>query len=360
MVATVSALSHPKNVLRSAMRQAVAAASEPVAQFRQNPRVGCVLLNSADEVLAVGAHHGPGTAHAEVQAIHRAHEEHGVNATHGATAVVTLEPCKHTGLTGPCTKALLAAGISNVVFAVSDPTSQAGGGGEELREAGVTVVEGFMADEAVNADRPWVTAARRRRPWVTLKVATSLDGRIAAADSTSEWITGPVARADVHQQRGRHDAVAVGRGTVVADNCRLTVRDDADQPLDLSLQPLRVVLGDVRADRNLRVWDNTADTVGIADHDPYAVLDKLWDRGVRRLYLEGGAQVASAWVAAGAVDAIDCYIAPMLLGQGLSAVADVGVGTLSDAKKWHLEDVSLCGSDAKLRLRPLNPAKGES
>lgn len=358
-MATVSDLSQPKSVLRSAMRQAIAAAGEPEAQFRQNPRVGCVLLTPDGQTLSVGAHRGPGTAHAEVDAIAKARQEHGAGAVVGATAIVTLEPCRHTGLTGPCTQALVEAEIDTVVCAVSDPTAQAAGGAEVLRQAGVTVVEGFMADEAIGADLPWLTAVRRGRPWVTFKVAVSMDGRAAAADGTSQWITGPVARADVHSQRGRHDAVAVGKGTIAADNPRLTVRDDADLPLASELQPVRVVLGSALPDSSLNIWDDAAETIAIADHDPVAVLEVLWTRGLRRVYLEGGSTVASAWVAAGVVDAIDCYVAPLMLGQGLSAVGDIGVPTLADAKRWHLSDVSLCGSDAKLSLRPLNPGKGE-
>ena len=204
-----------------AMRRALALAQAgPVTGV--NPRVGCVLLRPDGSVAAEGWHRGSGTPHAEVDALSRLD-----GPASGLTAVVTLEPCDHTGRTGPCSEALLAAGVARVVHAVDDPGDASAGGAARLRRAGVDVEGGLLRDEAEEFLRRWLTAVRLRRPFVTVKWASSLDGRAAAADGSSRWITGTAARQHVHEQRAAHDAILVGTGTVLDDDPALTVRGDA-------------------------------------------------------------------------------------------------------------------------------------
>ncbi|MEB0267804.1 bifunctional diaminohydroxyphosphoribosylaminopyrimidine deaminase/5-amino-6-(5-phosphoribosylamino)uracil reductase RibD, partial [Cryobacterium sp. 10I5] len=203
------------------MRRALSLAANGPATG-PNPRVGCLIVDADGTVLAEGWHRGAGTAHAEVDAL--AHLPAG--AARGATAIVTLEPCNHTGRTGPCSVALIEAGVNRVVYAVSDPGHASSGGAERLRAAGVEVVGGVLAVEAEAFLADWLVAARLGRPFVTLKWASSLDGRAAAADGSSRWITGIDARLDVHRRRAGSDAILVGTGTVLADDPALTARAD--------------------------------------------------------------------------------------------------------------------------------------
>jgi len=201
---------------RAAMRRAIALAELGFGSTSPNPIVGCVLVDQGGSVVGEGYHVRAGDPHAEVIALWDA----GGRAS-GATAFITLEPCRHTGRTPPCTQALIDAGVSRVVFAVADPDPVAGHGADDLRAAGVLVDEGLLADEAARSNAAWLHHARTGRPFVTWKYAATLDGRVAAADGTSRWITGEAARHDVHLLRARSDAIVVGTGTVLADDPRL-------------------------------------------------------------------------------------------------------------------------------------------
>jgi diaminohydroxyphosphoribosylaminopyrimidine deaminase / 5-amino-6-(5-phosphoribosylamino)uracil reductase len=289
-----------------AMREALALAQSPDAPFGENPRVGCVLLDPDGEVVGRGYHRGAGTPHAEVVAL----AEAGPRAE-GATAVVTLEPCRHTGRTGPCTQALLDAGVGAVVFAQADPTDEAGGGGAVLRAAGVQVHGGVLSGEAEAVNEEWTFAVVHGRPFVTWKCAASLDGRVAGPDGGPTPITGPEARAQVHALRSRVGAIIVGTGTVLTDDPLLTVRGEAVGPA-----PLRVVAGSRRIPEGARVLDGSAPTLATAERDPRALLADLYSRGVRHALLEGGPTLASAFLAAGVVDRVDWYVAPVVLGAG--------------------------------------------
>jgi diaminohydroxyphosphoribosylaminopyrimidine deaminase/5-amino-6-(5-phosphoribosylamino)uracil reductase len=330
-----------------AMRRALAAAATPTSRISPNPRVGCVLLDPHGRELAVGHHRGPGTPHAEVDALARV----GGSAP-GATAVVTLEPCDHTGRTGPCTQALLAAGVARVVHAVDDPDPVAGGGARTLRAAGVVVESGLLADEARALNARWLTAVGRRRPYVTWKLAASLDGRSAAADGSSRWITGPAARRDVHRLRSSADAVVVGTGTVLADDPRLTVRDETDTDLPRERQPLRVVVGERDLPADARVLDAAAPTRHLRTRDPHAVLDTLHAAGVREAWLEGGPRLAGAFCAAGLVDEVVAYVAPVLLGDGAAALSGAGVATIDRALRLDVTDVTVLDGDVRITATP--------
>ncbi|MET0854689.1 MAG: bifunctional diaminohydroxyphosphoribosylaminopyrimidine deaminase/5-amino-6-(5-phosphoribosylamino)uracil reductase RibD, partial [Microterricola sp.] len=226
----------PSSALDQLMRRAFALAARGPARG-VNPQVGCILLADDGSVLAEGWHRGAGTAHAEVDALSQLEP----GAARGATAIVTLEPCNHQGRTGPCAEALIEAGVSTVFYSVSDPGPASAGGAERLRTAGIAATGGVLAAEGEQLLGDWLRAARLGRPVVTVKWASSLDGRAAASDGSSQWITGPDARIDVHRRRAAADAIAVGTGTVLADDPSLTARDEHGALLPE--QPIPVVFG---------------------------------------------------------------------------------------------------------------------
>lgn len=306
-----------------------------------NPRVGCVLLAPDGRRLAEGWHHGAGTPHAEAAAVAAARAA-GVDLT-GATAVVTLEPCAHTGRTGPCADLLVAAGVARVVHAVDDPNPEAAGGAARLRAAGVDVVGGVRREAGEALLRIWLHAVRTGRPFVTLKLAASLDGRVAAADGTSRWITSSAAREHAHTVRTQVDAIAVGTGTALVDDPALTARTPEGE--HAAHQPLRVVIGRRDVPRDSRLHGPGGELVHLATHDLPAALDHLAARDVRHLLVEGGPGLATAFLRSGLVDEVHAYVAPVLLGAGRSAVGDLGIGTIDAALRLHTTDVRTLGPD---------------
>lgn len=314
-----------------------------------NPRVGCVILaspNSADQgIIGEGYHRGAGTAHAEVDALRDARER-GSDLI-GATAIVTLEPCSHTGRTGPCAEALAAAGIREVIYAVDDPNPEAAGGASYLRDRGIVVHSGVRRDEAFEVVRVWATSVRLDRPFVTLKLATTLDGRIAAADGTSQWITSPASRAHAHGTRSRVDAILVGTGTVLADNPTLTARDAVGD--SLPHQPLRVALGKRSIPAAARMRGSADEFIHLSTRDPFEALSVLREREIRHVLVEGGASIAAAFLQANLVDELHTYLAPIILGNGKNAVDPFGVETLAAAERWHTHEVHRLGEDTFIR-----------
>lgn len=309
-----------------------------------NPRVGCIIATPDGTVLSEGWHMGAGTPHAEVAALSTLAKD----AARGATAIVSLEPCNHTGRTGPCVDALLDAGIARVVFAASDPGRHSRGGGARLAAAGVDVEGGVLAADAEALLGDWLPTARLHRPLVTLKWASSLDGRTAAPDGSSMWITGPESRADAHLLRARHDAIAVGTGTVLADDPSLTARD-ADGVL-LDAQPVPVVFGRRAVPESAALRRHPHPFTHYDGRDLSHDLSDLRDRGVRTLFVEGGATLASALLRAGLVDTIVAYLAPALIGGDRLALTDIGVRTIDDALRPQLTDVTRTGDDVRLTL----------
>ena len=424
----------------AAMRRALELAARGGRATSPNPQVGCVLLDADGRFVAEGWHRRAGGPHAEVEALRNAGE-----VARGGTAVVTLEPCDHTGRTGPCTEALLHAGIRRVVYAAADPTDHVvvpdvnpaemrpvaagdvvGTGGDAesaalpsdvaglttgvagartLAAAGIEVVGGLNSEEAIALNREWFVATRRGRPYVSYKYAATLDGRVAAADGSSRWITSAEARADVHRLRAEADAVLVGSGTAAADDPQLAVRDNP-----AAIQPLRVVL-DTEASAvrpGARVLDDAAPTLlAIAEDLPCSALDhldrpgrahqpgqttrpaqvvgpdqvdqwshgdqldgrvrvlrlpraatgglraeallaELYRRGVVRLLLEGGPTLAGSLLRSGLVDRIHAYLAPILLGAGPAALGDAGVRRLADAHRLRIVESVLLGPDIRI------------
>ncbi|MFF8276167.1 bifunctional diaminohydroxyphosphoribosylaminopyrimidine deaminase/5-amino-6-(5-phosphoribosylamino)uracil reductase RibD [Streptomyces lateritius] len=348
----------------TAMRRAIVLAARGLGSTSPNPVVGCVVLDASGHQVGEGWHQRAGGPHAEIHALREA----GVLAR-GGTAYVTLEPCNHTGRTGPCAEALLEAGISRVFYAVGDPNPQATGGADTLRAAGAEVFGGLLADEAEAGNIAWLTSVRLGRPHVTWKYAATLDGRIAAADGTSRWITSAESRADVHRLRAEADAVVVGSGTARTDDPHLAVRD-----IEEAVQPLRVVV-DTEATAvkpGARILDDAAPTLIAVAEDAEtpltdvvrlpradrglsvpALLDALHERGVRSVLLEGGPTLAGAFVAAGAVDKVVGYLAPVLLGAGPNALADAGITTIADALRLHVTETVRIGPDLRITATPV-------
>ncbi|MEV0261323.1 bifunctional diaminohydroxyphosphoribosylaminopyrimidine deaminase/5-amino-6-(5-phosphoribosylamino)uracil reductase RibD [Streptomyces sp. NPDC050617] len=352
------------------MRRAIELAARALGATSPNPVVGCVVLDDRGRGAGEGWHAHAGGPHAEVVALRAAGER-----ARGGTAVVTLEPCNHTGRTGPCAQALLDAGIARVVYAVADPTPAATGGARTLADAGVDVEGGLLADEAAAGNEAWLTSVLRHRPFVLWKYAATLDGRTAAADGTSRWITSPESRADVHRLRAEADAVIVGSGTARTDDPQLSAR----LPDTEVSQPLRVVV-DTAATAvrpGARVLDGAAPTlIAVAEDaatahldglapvvrlpraaggrglDIHALLAEVYGRGVRSVLLEGGATLAGAFLAANAVDKVVGYLAPALLGAGPAVLTDAGIGTISQALRLDVSEIHRLGPDLRVTAVP--------
>ncbi len=341
---------------RAAMRRALELGATVRGRTSPNPPVGAVVLAADGAVAGEGATQPAGGPHAEVVALAQAGA-----AARGGTAVVTLEPCAHTGRTGPCTTALSGAGVAKVIYAVDDPNPFAAGGAQVLREAGVEVIAGALSTEAERgALRAWLHAVRTARPFVTWKYAATLDGRVAAADLTARWISSPASRADAHAARAVVDAIVVGSGTVLADDPSLTARDADGEPLER--QPLRVVLDRRhRVPQSARVLDSAAETLVLDTAVPRFALKALFDRGVRHVLLEGGPTLAGAFVEARCVDEVIAYLAPTLLGDGPSALGHAGVGTLGEAVTLDIQEITRLGEDVKIVAVPswAEPNAGE-
>ncbi len=322
----------------AAMRRALGLAASVRTRTSPNPWVGAVVITSEGDWFE-GATAPPGGPHAEVVALEAAGER-----ARGATLITTLEPCAHHGRTPPCTGAILAAGVERVVVGVLDPDPQVSGRGVEvLREGGVSVDVGVGSDEAAELLAPYLKHRRTGRPWVVLKLAATMDGRIAAPDGTARWLTGDAARADAHRLRALSDAVLVGAGTVRTDDPELTVR--VGPPAEH--QPLRVVLG--------RVPDGAKVHPALeVSGEPGAVLDELGAKGVLQVLIEGGARVAHAFHSSGLVDRYVLYFAPALFGgdDAVPMFSGPGAPRVEDLWRGRLVSVTQLGSDLRVELAP--------
>lgn len=352
----------------AAMRRAITLAARGAGRTNPNPAVGAVVLDAGGAVVGEGWHQRAGEAHAEVRALAAAGE-----AARSGTLVVTLEPCRHRGRTQPCTAAILAAGVSRVVVAGTDPHPHAGGGAQELTAAGVDVELGVLAEPAERVNEAWLGAVRLGRSFVTFKYAATLDGRTAAADRTSRWITGEAARVDAHRWRAESDAVAVGIGTVLADDPRLTVRafdwprhpvrvvvDSRGRlPLDAAvLQPgpaTLVAVGAAEPERVKALRSRATEVLELPDADGRvdlaALLVALQERALPTLLVEGGARLAGALAAAGRLDRVVGYLAPLLLGSGVPVLDGAFAPTLAAARRLRVDDVRMLGGDVRVVAR---------
>ena len=339
-----------------AMRRALQIAASPGVPLGPNPRVGCVLVSPDGAVVGEGYHHGAGNPHAEIEALQMAGD-----LARGATAIVTLEPCNHVGRTGPCAEALIEAGVAKVVVAQRDPNPLAKGGLETLSAAGIETDAGLLADDAAALNRAWTFAHERGRPFVTWKFATTLDGRSAATDGSSRWVSSPAARRDTHLLRALCDTMLVGSNTVAVDDPQLTVRGPDGEPL--ARQPLRAVMGKRDLPTESRIFDGRAETVQLRTRDPLEALTTLYrEHGRHHVFFEGGPRLAAAFLKAGVVDEVLAYVAPLLMGDGKSAVGPLGIDNVSEALRFDLVDAHVLLPDSddpddssinvRLTLRP--------
>ncbi|WP_419931546.1 bifunctional diaminohydroxyphosphoribosylaminopyrimidine deaminase/5-amino-6-(5-phosphoribosylamino)uracil reductase RibD [Candidatus Poriferisodalis sp.] len=310
-----------------------------------NPWVGAVLV-TADGQTFEGATEPPPGRHAEIVALDAARDAGADPA--GGTLSTTLEPCSHTGRTAPCVEAVISAGIARVAVGVTDPDPNVAGSGiEALRAAGIEVDDGVGAAAVECSLRPYLHQRREGRPWVVLKLAATMDGRVAAADGTSQWITSPEARADAHALRARCDAVLVGAGTVRADNPSLTVRDAP------GADPRRFVLGAVPAGANVHPCTEVSGPPG-------EVLARLAADGVVELLVEGGAGVAGKFHRAGLVDEYVIYLAPALMGghDGLPMLTGEGAPTIGELWRGDIAELRQVGPDVRITMLAAGHAAG--
>lgn len=347
------------------MARALELASE--APFTSpNPRVGAVVVR-AGEIISEGIHQGAGTPHAEAVALH------GVEAR-GATLYVNLEPCTHQGEMPPCAPVVIASGVARVVIASEDPDERVSGRGiEALKRAGVDVTVGVSRDRAAAMNAPYLHQRKTRRPLVTLKLALSLDGKMAAPDGTSKWITGEITRRRVHARRVETDGVLIGAGTVLADDPRLTARDVA-----APRQPVRVlvdaagrvpttsqifgrgeviVMTTISCPHSMKTrWKEAgAEVVTVAQDedggaDLRAVIENLAGRGWLEVYCEGGAQLATSLLRADLVDRLDLNYGPVLVGGNGIGIGDLGISTMGEAPRWRTVDAIRTGDDHVITL----------
>jgi diaminohydroxyphosphoribosylaminopyrimidine deaminase/5-amino-6-(5-phosphoribosylamino)uracil reductase len=305
-----------------------------------NPRVGAVLVNPAGEVVATGFHRGSGSAHAEIAALN---EFSGDKSD--LTLFCTLEPCNATGRTGPCAEAIVQSGIKKVVIGQTDLNPIMSGGANYLREHGVVVIDKVFADECAQLNSSWNFAQQHNRPWVVWKIATSLDGFIAAKDGSSQWITSAESRSDVQKLRATVGAIITGTGTALADDPALTVRE-----FEIAKQPLRVVVGSRSIPETAKLATGDQPALQIK-RDISEVLTKLWtDFGIHRVLVEAGPGLAKSLWQANLINEVYWYQAPLILGSGQSAIGDFGITTLSDGLRFSQSEVNRVGLDVLIHF----------
>lgn len=322
------------------MAAAIAAASQINLAQDVNPRVGAVLVNDAGEIVATGFHRGSGTAHAEIDALNQ------ISDAKGLTLYTTLEPCNSTGVTGPCSQAIVNAGIKKVVIGKLDENPKMAGGVTYLNNHGVEVASEVLPDECEKLNETWHFAHRASRPWVSWKVATSLDGFIAAKDGSSKWITSPESRQKVQELRASVGAIITGTGTVLADDPELTVRD-----IELVNQPLRVVVGKRSIPPAAKVLSGQKPALQISD-DVQNVLNNLWsDFGVHHVLVEAGPGLSRSLWAHGLVDEVFWFQAPLILGDGKHAIGDFGINSLDAGLRFSDYALNRVGLDVLIQFR---------
>jgi diaminohydroxyphosphoribosylaminopyrimidine deaminase/5-amino-6-(5-phosphoribosylamino)uracil reductase len=323
-----------------AMQRAIALSEKGLGKCAPNPIVGAVILDASGKIVSEGFHDRMTSKdHAEVVAIKSAGDQ-----TKGATMVVTLEPCNHTGSTGPCTQAIIDCGISTVVFAVKDPNIVAAGGADALRAAGIKVVDGVLAKEASYANRAWLTKIEKIRPYFVWKVATTLDAKIAASDGTSKWISNEVSRKDVQRLRRESDAILVGTNTVIVDNPHLIPRGEFS---GFSSNPIRIIFGEGNVPADSKVFDSAAETVQIKSRDLSELVSKLNELNVNQVFVEAGTTLASAMVDGGLMDELVIYQAPALLGSGKPFYSDDSKSTIEDQMRLEHISTEVLAGDVK-------------
>jgi diaminohydroxyphosphoribosylaminopyrimidine deaminase/5-amino-6-(5-phosphoribosylamino)uracil reductase len=305
-----------------------------------NPNVAAAIYGEDGTLISEGAHNRLlSPDHAEVVAIKKAGD-----GARGSTIVVSLEPCNHSGATGPCVDAIINAGIAKVIYAVKDPNPIAAGGADRLKKAGIEV-EFIASRQLQEIQRAWLHRIATGRPYFIWKIAATLDGRIAASDGTSQWISSPESREDVQYLRAQSDAILIGTGTALADNPTLRPR------IEGATAPLRIVMGNRDVPTEFNLNDGKSQTIFIKSRSTEELLKALEQTPVNQVMVEAGSTLGSALFAAGVIDEIVLYQAPLLLGSGKSWLEDIGVTTMKDSYALSAPSVTACGPDFKFRYR---------
>ena len=327
-----------KQVLRAetAMARAINCARLGLGKTFPNPIVGAVITSATGEVLSEGFHQGGD--HAEVIALNSVKE-----IPAGSIIFISLEPCNHHGRTPPCVDAIIDSGIKKVVYAVSDPNPIASGGAERLRAAGIEVESGIGEEQARLENRAWLTKMELGRPRITWKIASTMDGKVAASDGTSKWITGDLARTAVARMRSQVDGIVTSTATVIADDPLLTSKG-------FGKNPVRIVMGETELSAKMQISGDAAETVLIKSRNFDDLLSLAEERGFNELLIESGPTFGTALLRANLVDEIVLFQAPTLLGSGTPSIGDLGITNISGRLDFEISDVEVIGSDLKVTL----------
>lgn len=320
----------------AAMARAIDCARLGLGKTFPNPIVGAVITSATGEVLSEGFHQGGD--HAEVIALNAVKE-----IPAGSIIYISLEPCNHHGKTPPCVDAIINAGIKKVVYAVSDPNPIATGGAERLRAAGVEVESGIGEEQARLENRAWLTKIELGRPRITWKIASTMDGKVAASDGTSKWITGDLARTDVARMRSQVDGIVTSTATVIADDPLLTSKG-------LGKNPVRIVMGATELSAKMQISNDAAETVLIKSRNFDELLSLAEERGFNDLLIESGPTFGTALLRANLIDEIVLFQAPTLLGSGTPSIGDLGITNIAGRLDFEISDVEVIGSDLKITL----------
>ena len=327
-----------RQVLRAeaAMAHAIECARLGLGKTFPNPIVGAVITTATGELISEGFHQGGD--HAEVIALNAAKE-----IPAGSILYVTLEPCNHHGKTPPCVDAIIKSGIKKVVYAVADPNPAAAGGAERLRAAGIEVQSGIGEEEARLVNRAWLTKMELGRPHITWKIASTMDGKVAASDGSSKWITGELARTDVAQMRSQVDAIVTSTSTVIADDPLMTSKG-------FGKDPVRIVMGTTEIKAGAQIFNDSAETVLVKSRDLKELITLVNERGFNQLLIESGPTFGTALLREDLVDEIVLFQAPTLFGSGTPAIGDLGITNISGRLDFEISDVEMFGSDLKITL----------
>ena len=320
----------------AAMARAIDCARLGLGMTFPNPIVGAVITSATGEVLSEGFHQGGD--HAEVIALNAVKE-----IPAGSIIYISLEPCNHHGKTPPCVDAIINSGIKKVVYAVSDPNPIATGGAERLRAAGVEVESGIGEEQARLENRAWLTKIELGRPRITWKIASTMDGKVAASDGTSKWITGDLARTDVARMRSQVDGIVTSTATVIADDPLLTSKG-------LGKNPVRIVMGATELSAKMQISNDAAETVLIKSRNFDELLLLAEERGFNDLLIESGPTFGTALLRANLIDEIVLFQAPTLLGSGTPSIGDLGITNIAGRLDFEISDVEVIGSDLKITL----------
>jgi diaminohydroxyphosphoribosylaminopyrimidine deaminase/5-amino-6-(5-phosphoribosylamino)uracil reductase len=338
---------HMTLVLQRAMLRANKEAIRGLGTTSPNPIVGAVILSQDGKEIASGFHSGGD--HAEIIAMKNARDA-GMHDFSSATLVVTLEPCNHTGKTPPCSLAIIEAGFNRVVYATVDPNPIARGGAQTLKTAGIEVIGDVEREFVSYSNRAWLKKVTTGLPWIVSKIAATLDGKIAASDGSSQWITSQESRVDVAHLRNQADAIVTSTETVLQDNPDLTPRFSGNNPTGRTLNPVRVIMGEREINKNARIMNDRAENYFIKNRSFDSLLSLAQERQWNQLLVEAGAEFNSALLEADLIDEIVLYQAPTLLGRGKDFAGGLTISTLAERRDMSFGEVRRIGHDLRIQL----------